>query len=152
MALHEPDGVLVSDRAARVSVDPGVSPVGLGRLWGGVLLAPGAWVMLLLIGYFFASRSCEANGGVPFRGTTSPSTTHVIISVIMLAVAAWGLLLAVGNWRTSRRQYRPGDPAAWGRAEFMSVSGVIASALFLFGVALTGFAGFVVRACSQLRQ
>jgi hypothetical protein len=152
MAHREEDGVVVTNRAAREAVDAGTSPVSLQRLWTGVLLAPGCWVVLLLAGYFLAAHSCDLHEGVPFAGTSAPGVTHVVLSAALAALAVVGLLVAVSNWRVSRRPWQREHPAAWGRAEFMAVAGILGSAVALFAIVLTGLSGFAVQACSQLRS
>jgi hypothetical protein len=126
-------------------------PVGLGRLWFGVLAAPAAWLLMEIVGYYLAARSCEpGTGGVPLTGVSNLRTTHVILDVIALVVASIGLLTAVRSWR-ALPQPRGEATAARGRAHFMAFLGVLTSVLFLGGLVLFGVPAFLVNVCSQAR-
>ena len=138
--------------AAERAVTTGTPVVAPRRLWLGILLAPSAWMLAELIGYYLSSRNCEPfHGGVPLGGTGSAEGTHFVVVIVFAACAAWGLWLALTSWGTVRRDHDVGDPPAWGRARFMAFGGVLVSALFLLGILLFGFSGFVVQACSQVR-
>ena len=142
-----PDGV-----ARRSAVESGSSPVRLRRLWLGLLLAPGVWVLGEILGYYLAARSCELSpGGVPLLGTAHPAVTHIVFEAIAAIIAALGFSIALTNWRESRYETSPGDAPAPGRAHFMAFTGLVVSALFLFGIVLFGVSGFVVNTCSQAR-
>ena len=142
-----------AERAARMAaVESGDAPVPLGRLWTGLLLAPGAWALGELAGYYLASRSCEPTlGGIPLAGTAYPATTHVVLQAAAAATAAVGVLMAWGSLRRVRRDGAAGEAPARGRAHFMALTGVLVSILFLYGIVLFGFSGFVVNACNQMR-
>lgn len=142
-----PEGV-----ARRTSVEPGTVPVGKGRLWLGLVLAPATWLGAELIGYYLAARSCElAPGGVPFAGTAYPRATHLIVQSIAVIIIAVGVAVAAGNWRATSGDVRPGDAPAPGRAQFMSFCGVFVGLLSLFGVLLFDVSGLFVNVCSQAR-
>lgn len=127
-------------------------PVGLTRLWLGVLLAPGAWVLAEAAGYYLAARSCELGvAGVPLLGTAQPRATHIIVCLVALAGAVTGLWIALQNWRAVGDRPRSGDAPELGRARFMSFGGVLLSVLFAGGIVLFAFPGLIVNACSQAR-
>ena len=129
------------------------APVRASRLWAGVLLAPAAWLVAELAGYYLAARSCEpVTGGVPMPGTVAPRVVQAVLAGVLALVAVAGLVLAIGN----RRALEPHASASTGgtvrgRAHFMAMAGVIASALFLLGIVLFGLPPFFVNACSQVR-
>jgi hypothetical protein len=126
-------------------------PVGLKRLWVGVLAAPAAWAAMEVIGYYLAARSCEPTlGGVPLLGTAHPRATQVAIDVVAIAVSLVGLVIAIGSWRALQPPHGESTPE-WGRAHFMAFVGVLASVLFLGGIVLFGIPPFLVNACSQVR-
>src|SRR5437868_15524956 len=109
-------------------------PVTDRRLWAGVLLAPGAWVVAELLGYYLASRSCEPiPRGVPLGGTSHPAGVQLVLAVALAALAAGGLATAIGNWRAVGPRSDREQPV-WGRARFMASGGMIAGALFLCGI------------------
>jgi hypothetical protein len=146
--------VLVDARelARYQSVETGSSPIRLRSLWLGLLLAPGGWLIGEIVGYYLAARSCEPGpAGIPLAGTAYPATVHVVFELVLAIVAAIGLGIALSSWRRVRDERGPDEPTAAGRARFMAVTGLITSALFLFGILLFGFSGFVVNSCSQAR-
>jgi hypothetical protein len=121
-------------------------------LWLGILLAPGGWLVGELVGYYLAARSCEPGpAGIPLAGTAYPATVHVVLELVVAIVAAFGLGIALSSWRRIRDEGEPDEPTATGRARFMAATGLVISALFLFGILLFGFSGFVVDVCSQAR-
>jgi hypothetical protein len=127
-------------------------PVGLKRLWLGVLAAPCAWLVLELVGYYLAARSCEpGKSGVPMGGTAHPSLTQVILAIIALAISAFGLIVSVGSWRALHPKPDRGTTPEWGRAHFLAYVGVLASVLFMWGIVMFGLPPFLVNACSQAR-
>jgi len=127
-------------------------PVGLKRLWLGVLAAPSAWVLAEAVGYWLAARSCEpGERGVPLGGTAYPAVTQVIVALVALGIAVYGLIVSLSNWRALHPQPQRNEQAEWGRAHFMAFSGVLLSALFMGGIVLFGLAPFFVNSCSQAR-
>jgi hypothetical protein len=127
-------------------------PVGLKRLWLGVLAAPTAWLAMELVGYYLAARSCEpGTPGVPMAGTANPRVTQVVIDVIALIIGIIGLGTAVRCWRALQPQPDRDSSPEWGRAHFMSFVGVLTSVLFLGGILMFGIPPFLVNACSQAR-
>ena len=144
-------GATLDATARRAAVDSGREPVALSRLWVGVALAPAVWVVGGLAGYYLAARSCEPAHGVPLMGTSHPTLVHILFELAMAVLATIGLVTSLNALRTTRHAERPGDSPAMGRAHFMALAGSIAGALFLFGIVLTGFAGFVVDACRMAR-
>jgi uncharacterized protein YneF (UPF0154 family) len=130
----------------------GDAPVTLRRLWLGLVLAPSAWLAGELLGYYVTARSCDTKpGGVPLPGSSHPAMAVVAIEIAVAIVAAFGLFIAVQSWRKTRGDGDTAESAAFGRAHFMSFTGVIASSLFLLGIIWLGFPAIVVNACNQVR-
>ena len=127
-------------------------PVGLKRLWVGILLAPGSWVFMELVGYYLASRGCNTEiEGVPLAGTAHPAVTQAILMAAGVIIAVIGLFIALGNWRAVQPSAQRGDTPEWGRAHFMSFGGVLVSTLFTVGIVLFGIPAFLLNACSFAR-
>ena len=123
-------------------------PVAAGRLWAGVLLAPASWVVAELLGYVLASHACD-------RGAASTMANAGIIQDVLASVLALiavaGLVIAIGNWRHVREPSRPHEPAVRGRAHFMSLAGVVGSALFTLGIVFFALAPLLINTCSEVR-
>lgn len=126
-------------------------PVGAKRLWIGVLAAPAAWVLMEIVGYYLAARSCEpGTSGIPLLGTSNARVTQVVIDAIAIVIALIGLGTAFRSWRALPQPDRSAAPEL-GRAQFMAFVGVLVSALFIGGIVLFGIPPFLVNACSQAR-
>lgn len=123
-------------------------PVTLRRLWAGVLLAPSAWLLAELVGYYLASRSCEPLAGVPLEGTAHPAMTQVVLAVVLGLVAIVGLVVAIGNWRAAGPEGGDRWLASFGRAQFMAFGGMIESALFVLGIVFFALPPLFVSPCS----
>ena len=128
-------------------------PVAGRRLWAGLLLAPAAWLVAEIAGYYMASRGCElGRPGLPLEGFAAPRVAHVVLVVLMLVASLTGLALAAGSWRALSGGRGDADaPPELGRARFMALAGVLVSVLFTGGLVLFGISAFVVNACSQAR-
>lgn len=125
--------------------------VGLRRLWAGVLAAPSAWVLMEMIGYYLAARSCEpGTSGVPLAGPANARITQVVLDLVAIAVASAGLAVSIASWR-ALPQPSPESRAEVGRARFMAFVGVLASVLFLGGIVLFGISPLLVDVCNQAR-
>ena len=126
-------------------------PVGLTRLWLGMLLAPGVWLLMEVVGYYLSSRSCYPGiEGVPLAGTAHPAVTQAILMAVGVIVGIIGLVISLGSWRAVQPSASRGDSPEWGRAHFMSFGGVLVSALFTLGIVLFGIPAFVLNACSAI--
>jgi hypothetical protein len=127
-------------------------PVGLKRLWVGVLLAPGAWVVCEGLGYVLAARGCEP-GASPagINGAVGPGIVQIVVALITLVLALGGLMIALGNWRAMQPPPTRVDSPEWGRAHFLAFGGLLMSILFAGGIVLFGIAPLFINACSQAR-
>lgn len=123
-------------------------PVGLRRLWAGVLTAPVAWIVAELLGYYLTSRACDRASAAT---ASHAGGTQVVLAVSLGVIALGGLSIAIANWRAVRAPSSAGDPPAWGRGQFMALAGVITSALFVLGIVLFALPPFLVNACDQAR-
>jgi hypothetical protein len=147
---------------------PAALPIPRRRLWLGLVLAPGAWLVAFTVGYVIVSRSCEGDNGMHATGVAGVRWVDLALALVMAGVAMIGLLTAVGSLREAERKCVPNDLQAeieagaldpeargdvpwWGRELFMARAGVIASTLFLVGTLLFAFSPLVLNVCSQAR-
>ena len=119
-------------------------PVANARLWAGVLLAPGAWSVAELLGYFLVARACDRN---PPNGVAHAGITQDVVAVV-LGVIAIANLRDVGD--VGDREMR-GVPTVRGRARFMSLAGVVMSSLFVLGIVFFALPPLFVNWCNQVR-
>ena len=130
------------------TIDREKTPVALSRLWAGVLVAPAAWVVAELVGYFLAARACDRGsaGAMERVGITQDA-----LAIGLAVIAVVGLVVAIGNWRSIHETSSAEEPAAVGRMHFMSLAGVIASGLFVLGIVLFAVPPLFVNACNHVR-
>ncbi|MGH7523696.1 MAG: hypothetical protein ACREK8_05270 [Gemmatimonadales bacterium] len=125
------------------------------RLWFGLTAAPAAWSIAEVAGYALAGRHCALD-----QPSVAMGSLAVLIATMVLGAAGWAA--AVTNVRDVRRASRStretpaNHPAVEsttpiGRARFMAVSGLLASSLFLAGIALFVLATLTVRVCERVR-
>jgi hypothetical protein len=129
-------------------VDRESVPVTMGRLWAGVLLAPAAWVVAELLGYPLASRGCDQR---TVSAAARTGVTQDVIAVVLALIAVAGLVIAMGNWRQARAAASSNETAARGRAQFMSLAGVVASALFTLGIVFFALPPLLINICREVR-
>ena len=120
-------------------------PVASARLWAGVVVAPIAWTVAELIGYVLTSRLCNRGA------TTAAGVTEGVFGAVLAVIAAAGLVTAVGSWRRVRDASRQGGSTAFGRAHFMALIGIVASALLTLNIVLFALAPVLVDPCNQVR-
>lgn len=122
---------------------------GLAALWFGLLGAPLAWSLQLVVAYAIVAAPCvpdPAPGGPVPEGI---ATAAVAVSAALVALAGAALWTAVACWRAapSPEGADPLDRAARHRIRFMSYSGIFTSALFTLGTALATIALLVLDPC-----
>ena len=126
-------------------------PVANVRLWAGVLLAPAAWTVAELLGYFLVARACDRD---PPSGVAHAGITQDVVAVLLGVIAVAGLVLAISNLRSVGDvgdREMPGVPTARGRARFMSLAGVVMSSLFVLGIVFFALPPLFVNWCNQAR-
>jgi hypothetical protein len=138
--------------AATSSLPPqDAPPVANARLWAGVLLAPAAWSVAELLGYFLVARACDRD---PPSGVAHAGIAQDIVAVVLGLIAIVGLVIAIANLRSVGDvgdRETPGVPTVRGRARFMSLAGVVMSALFVLGIVFFALPPLFVNWCNQAR-
>jgi hypothetical protein len=126
-------------------------PVANARLWAGVLLAPAAWSVAELLGYFLVARACDRE---PAAGMAHAGITQGVVAIVLGIIAIVGLAIAISNLRrvgdVGGREM-PGVPTARGRARFMALAGVVMSSLFVLGIVFFALPPLFVNWCNQAR-
>jgi hypothetical protein len=130
--------------------DPEPTP---GAVWVGIVAAPLAWSALLATGWWISSTACA--DGTPSWGPLPAGAVRTLLVALAAGsalVAAWGLMSA---WRagphTSDEPRRLIAIEGRQRVGYMAQAGVLVSAFFLFGIALTWMALSVVSVCEYAR-
>jgi hypothetical protein len=101
-----------------VTSKPILSPL---ALWYGVLAAPVAWIVRLIISYAMVEWLCRGDGAVVMHLT----------SVLFLVISLTGGWVAWRSYRTARH-FEPTrvGPWRWERSYFMALVGLLNSVLF----------------------
>jgi hypothetical protein len=102
-------------------------------LWLGVGAAPLAWVFQLLAGWMVDEARC---GRGSMRWGIDDRLWQAVVSGVAVAVALAGVLAALATFRA----VRAGAGDARGRVEFLAVTSLSASLLFLLLTVVTGAA------------
>lgn len=126
-------------------------PVDRTRLWLGVLLAPGAWLVVEGLGYVVAARLCALDAlGADTTHPAAPSYVQLLICAVGFVAALVGLWIAARNLRANAAVADDETPAR-GRARFMAMAGVIVSVLFAGSILFYALPAFVLDACHRAR-
>lgn len=126
--------------------------VPLGLLWFGLLGAPLAWSLQLLIGYAFSANRCFPGTQLQLHTpTTGINTALVVMTVVALLIAAAAGVTAWRSWKATHHEEGGKEEEALevgeGRTRFMALSGMLLSVLFGLAVFFSGLSPFVVPAC-----
>jgi hypothetical protein len=109
-------------------------------VWFGLLGAPLAWTLELVVGYGWEEAACAPAG---MRWNIGSTWAHISIFAATAAIAVAALFSAAAGWRTARR-----SADARGRIEFLAAGGVFVSALFLAAVVMTGGGVVALEPCA----
>lgn len=125
---------------------------GVVRLFAGMVIAPLAWALQMLIGYGLAAHACYP------REVALPAPLWPQLRVIVggVSIGLWLLLLvgcaiAWANWKATR-PHSDATPGAIiqsgdGRPRFMALCGVVVSALFAIVLLFTSIGILWVPSC-----
>ncbi|MDQ6612478.1 MAG: hypothetical protein M3Y64_08590 [Gemmatimonadota bacterium] len=115
------------------------------RLWSGVLLAPVAWVLAEMLGYYLASRACDAGGGIHALGPSHPRFVVIALAVLCAAAGAVGIAFSVSNLR------RVASTQDGHRTRFLAMAATTASVIFVVGMLVFAVPAAVLDVCSHVR-
>lgn len=115
------------------------------RLWYGVSAAMTAWIVHGMASFVIADAACVH--GVALGRL---QTILIVITVAMLAVAVSGGVVSWRTWRAlATAPFR--EAQAWGRGEFMALTGVFISAIFSLAIIWAGLAPLLTGLCEATR-
>ena len=112
-------------------------------LWFGLLGAPLAWALQLVVGYGVEEAGCAQGSrrwGLPTHAF------QIVILCVCLAVALGSAIAAAWSWRAAERGRVPNRR---GRVAFLAYSGLLASALFLALIVLSGAGAITLDTCER---
>jgi hypothetical protein len=125
------------------------------RIWYGLLAPPLAWMIQSSIAWFIVGRTCADFD--PSWGVLAAGGVRVLLGAIGVAAfiaAALALFGSLGAWREASR---PGEDVsvtdAEGRRvpEYLSILGVLMSALFLLAIVWTTIPAVWLPMCEGMR-
>jgi hypothetical protein len=127
--------------------DPGVA-----KLFAGMVVAPLAWALEMLVGYTLAAHACYPAD----VALAAPTWANLRMTIEGVSIALWlllfvGVAIAWSNWKATRRQSNV-DPhrmvqSGDGRPRFMALCGVIVSGLFTIVLLFTSIGILWVPTC-----
>jgi len=142
-------------RPAPPRPEPRQPVTGLATLWFGLFAAPAAWALQLISNYALLAHSCYPRNtplsSPAFGGTRAVA---IIVSVVLLIVAALTLVLAIRSWRATKRSgthTSDGDASTSigeGRVRFMAQAGVLVSGIFVYGVVMAALPLLSMSTCT----
>lgn len=113
--------------------------------WYGLLAAPFAWTVQLVVGFGVANAAC-ARGSRHWQ--VSVHTWQLALGIAAAAVALSAQATAVMLWRDLREVEEDGPPPA-GRLHFFSVASLVGNTLFLALIVLTAVGSLAHVGCRQ---
>ncbi|RUX76891.1 hypothetical protein EN925_37075 [Mesorhizobium sp. M7A.F.Ca.US.006.04.2.1] len=119
----------------------------------GLIAAPAAWSLQLLVSYVLNGDRCAAGrlGALPFEPT---AMLYAIIGVIAVATSILGLWAAHRTWRLTREEgsgdHHEGLTTGIGRTRFLGLSGIVSSSIFIVGAVFALLVPFLVSPCFAL--
>ncbi|WP_414475423.1 hypothetical protein [Microvirga sp. M2] len=130
--------------------------VSMGLVWAGLLAAPAAWSLQLLVSYGLASHACFPRDYlyarvVPGWGWIMPAL--VAINIAALAVACIGTAISYRNWSRISQEASGGHTrlleAGEGRTRFLAVWGIWSGIWFAIAIVFDTIAVFAVPLCGS---
>lgn len=131
--------------------------VGRFTLYLGVLLAPLAWILQLVIGFEVANRACFAPGIPEKTPMTVPpwlETALTTTNIVALIAAALAIAICLRSMRRTGTKRHPRGAGGMlnvgeGRTRFLAVFGLLTSVLFFVAIAFNTASLFLVPLCEQ---
>lgn len=109
---------------------------GIARLWLGMLLPPGAWLIHLSASYSMASKVCEN------------MVLYHLVTVGALVLALAGGWLAWRNRRDLDGSLNPDEAGTIARSRFMATAGLASAAFFMLALLFQEVPNWVIPPCA----
>lgn len=106
--------------------------------WAGLLAGPLAWLLQLQTGYTLIPWACAHDAHA--------ISLHVVTIAALLLTAAGGFV-AWRGWQRAGREQPGGEGRAAARSRFMSILGLLTSAMFFLVILVQGSASFILHPC-----
>jgi hypothetical protein len=117
-------------------------------LWFGLLGAPLAWTVHLVLGYWISEIGCSQGGdrGLAIDGWTIVATAIAAALAIAAELAAIKTFLAA---RPAGEKRGSEEPPPRGRVYFLAVVGMTVAPLFFFIIVMSGVGVAILQNCHQ---
>ncbi len=125
---------------------------GVVRLFAGMVIAPFAWALQMLVSYALAAHACYPTE-VALAAPLWPHLRIIVggVSIVLWLVLLVGCAIAWANWKATRphSDTAPGQimQSGDGRPRFMALCGVVVSALFAIVLLFTSIGILWVPSC-----
>lgn len=123
-----------------------------GRLWFGTCAGAAAWAVHGFSSFLISTQACK--DGTGSWGPLSSTGVRLLlggVTVVLLAVAAAGLLTSYRNWRLLSQRRELMRAEGLGREDFMSLIGVFVGVVFLLAIVWAGIPPILVDVCINAR-
>lgn len=121
-----------------------------GRLWYGFTVAAAAWALEGVIGVIVSAQFCPAD--LPHWGLTSQTSVQIalgIITLVLLAIAISGGVVAFRNWQALAGHREFTHAEGINREAFMSMGGILVSVVFSIGIIYSGIPIIILNQCMR---
>jgi hypothetical protein len=120
------------------------------RLGYSILVGPIVWAVHFMSVWVMSEFGCRANfNNVVFYPAATIRTGIIVATVIALLLVSVGAVLALRNWGergTTRRM----DEDERETLEYLTVTGLLMSSLFLFVIFVSSMPNFILNVCDRV--
>ncbi len=125
------------------------------ELWFGVAAGPILWFIHLFASYALVSVHCNWRFfSMPMLNRPGILAALIIITLVVFAVVLYAGFTARNNWRRLMRENPDGQgqqtERSWERQHFLSLSGMLLSALFAATILISLIPLFVLAPCAVI--
>jgi hypothetical protein len=110
---------------------------GAASLWFAMLAGPVAWMIGLNADYFLVRLACTKSTMIPLH----------LVTVVTLALAVSGGLVAHRDWKLSGAEWPGEEGGVLGRSRFMSALGILTASFFALVIVAQWLAKLFISPC-----